>query len=382
MTEPSNTPPFTDIYPSMPDPPAETHNDRTTPPETEAQPDAPASSAIGSTARTTSQTTPRDTPRRIPIPWITSGMARLGKTAVPRGTNASLVLALVRHRVLSYHQIARLFFPGRTIQAVGRRVSRLGIAGWVSTWDRPVVAGGQPRFVVPSARAQRWAFRELLAQTRETVLGPLVHTMLPARPRSPLVLKHGITPPFFQHQKETNDLAIALARATGLPVLWSSSWERPLPVQADGIALPQPDAVFVVGDAGRARLVFLEHDRGMEPVAHFRRTKTAAYADLARRRELCQRLFGFPTFEVWISVLDARDQRPLRRVAALVSTAIAEQTTAFMRFTLGGWLNAFPDGPVFFPRGVRPELDEVKSTRHALEPITAGWGEKPAYPDT
>jgi hypothetical protein len=375
MLDPSTTSPFTDIYPPVPDTPAETQNVRATPPETEAHPEAVAGSADRSARRTVPRTVSRTASRtrRIPIRWLPSSEARLGPAAVPLGANRVFVLALVRHRLLSYEQIARLSFPGQAHQVIGRRVRRIASAGWLEKWDQPVVSGGQPRFVLPTAKAQRWAFHQFHADTHGTACAPLVRTMLPARPPSPLVLAPGVTPAFLQHQKETNDLAIAVAMFSGLPVLWSSTWERPLPVQAGGITLPQPDAVFLLGDPEHPRLVFLEHDRGMEPLAHFRATKTARYADLAARPELCERLFGVRDFEVWVSVLDARERRPLARLEALLKTAMTERMTDTMRFTLGGWLFAYAGGPVFFPRGVAPASDAVAASAHPLEPITAGW---------
>ena len=298
---------------------------------------------------------------------------------VPVGENRALVLAVSRHRLLSLEQAGCLVFPDRTLQAVGQRVGRLREAGWLRTWDQPVASGGRPRFVLPTARALRWACDEFRAGTRGTPAEALVATMLPARPPLPLSLEDGVTPPFFQHQKQTNDLAIAVATRSGLPLLWSSTWERPFPPKADGITLPQPDAVFLIDSAQGPRLVLLEHDRGMEPVPHFRATKTARYADLLARPDLCARLFGTNVVEVWVAVLDAREHRPLRRLEALRATASAEQMTSLMRFTLGGWLHAFPDRPVFFPRHCGPATENPAVAAHPLEPLAAGW-ENPTPP--
>lgn len=370
--------PFTDILPpeAVTDP--DTHYVRVFFEDGPARPEAVGTDGHGSSTRTPPRTMPRTLPRTLQI--LGDGPAngrhqgpRLGPDAVPRGRNRTLVLAVVRHRLLSLEQLARSLFPGQAHQVVGRRIGRLVASGWLTTWDQPVPLGGRPRFVLPSARAHRWAYHELRAATRGTPAERLVQTMLPARPPLPLTLEPGVTPPFFQHQKETNDLALAIWRRSGLAVRWSSTWERPFPLTADGITLPQPDAVFLVDTPAGPRLILLEHDRGMEPVRHFHATKASRYADLLARPELCQRLFGTATVEVWVSVLDARDRRPLRRLAQLLATAQRERVAEHMRFTLGGWLNAFPDRPVFFPRGTAPVSEDVAAAAHTLEPATAGW---------
>lgn len=340
----------------------------------EARPQAVGADGPGSPTRTH----PRTAPRTIPIlsdDGATHHHAapRLGPDAVPLGENRTLVFAVVRHRLLSLEQLARSVFTGQAHQVIGRRVRRLQRRGWLTTWDQPVALGGRPRYVLPTARAHRWAFHELRAATRGTPAEQLVQTMLPARPPLPLTLEPGVTPPFFQHQKETNDLALAIATRSGLTVAWSSTWERPFPVRPGGITLPQPDAAFLVETPRGPRVILLEHDRGMEPIQHFHRTKTERYADLLARPELCTRLFGTTELEIWVSVLDARERRPIHRLTQLLATAEREHVTALMRFTLGGWLNAFPYQGVFFPRGSAPLSEDVVASAHVLEPATAGW---------
>lgn len=383
MLDPRTPRPFTDILPpeAVTDP--DTHYVRVTFETAEAHPEAVSSPAEGSPTRTVPGTLIGTAPRTLPpkVREAATAASRLGPHATPIGTNRALVLGIARHRLLSLEQIGRLFFPGQASQVIGRRVRRLARAGWLRTWDQPVVSGGRPRFVLPTARAHRWAYHELRAATHGTPAATLVQTMLPARPPLPLTLEPGVTPPFFQHQRETNDLAISVATQTGLPLRWCSTWERPFPVAAGGITLPQPDAVFLVDLPSGPRLICLEHDRGMEPVRHFHRTKTERYADLLARPELCAQLFGTRTLEVWVSVLDARKRRPLQRLEALRRTASIERITEHMRFTLGGWLFAFAGGPVIFPRGVGPATDDVAAASHPLEPVTAGW-EIPTPPAT
>ncbi len=378
MSTPTPPRPFTDILPLEAVTDAATHYVRVSLDEDPAHPEAARQTADGSSTRTLPRTPPRTAPRTIPIlgrdstVHPTSG-PRFGPDAVPRRENRTLVLSVVRHRLLSLEQLAQSLFPGQAHQVIGRRVGRLVADGWLQTWDQPVQLGGRPRYVLPTARAVRFAYHALEADARGTAAEALLRTMRPARPPKPLALEPGVTPPFFQHQRETNDLALAIAHRSGLTVSWSSTWERPFPATADGITLPQPDAVFLVATASGPRAILLEHDRGMEPVRHFHATKTARYADLLARPELCARLFGAATLEIWVSVLDARERRPLRRLTQLLATAEREHLTSHMRFTLGGWLNAFPDRGVFFPRGSAPLTEDVAATSHPLEPLNAGW---------
>lgn len=364
---------FTDITPPVPGTRVEDQNVRVTPEPTEAPPDAtpperdlsPGRKALGKIPRKGEPVTAELSSMHAPP----TSDPRAHPNQSPRGENREVVLAVVRHRLLSLDQLRRSVFPNRTLQAVGQRVGRLRADGWLRTWDQPVASGGRPRFVLPSARAQRWAYHELLATARGTPAEALVRTMLPARPPPPLTLATGGTPPFFQHQKETNDLAIAVAMYAGGRLRWCSTWERPFPVQAGGITLPQPDAVFLFDLPTGPRLVLLEHDRGMEPVRHFQETKPARYADLLAQPELCLQLFGTRDLEIWVSVIDARERRPLRRLEALRRTTAVEHLTAHVRFTLAGWLRAFAGGSVFFPRGVGPTTEEVAASAHRLEPL-------------
>lgn len=373
--------PFTDILPPAAVTDPDTHDVRVSLEGAPAHPDPVSKTRDGSATRTL----PRIGPRTIPIRGRDSADARpqgprLGPDARPLGRNRTLVLAVVRHRFLSLEQLERSLFPGQAHQVIGRRVGRLVADGWLQTWDQPVPIGGRPRFVLPTARALRFAYHALEADARGTAAETLLRTMRPARPPKPLALEPGATPPFFQHQRETNDLALAVAHRSGLSVTWSSTWERPLPVEAGGITLPQPDAVFLIETPAGPLVILLEHDRGMEPVRHFHQTKTARYADLLARPELCAQLFGTRALEIWVSVLDARERRPLHRLTQLLATAEREHLASNMRFTLGGWLNAVPDKAVFFPRGSAPLSDNVAAAAHALEPASAGWEIHTAVP--
>ena len=253
-----------------------------------------------------------------------------------------LLVALVLLRFLSYAQIQRRFFPDSSIQAVGQRVKRLTMEGWVTTWDQPVRFGGKPRFVLPTKRALRWALGKITFDAYGSPLQRLVAFMSPQRPRRPLELDSGLVPPFFHHQRECNDLIVALETRGPTTVLWASTWDRPFPNSDDGLPMPQPDGVLVLGSTDDPRLVFLEHDRGMESLAHFRSAKVERYGELSVRPDLCEELLGFREFTVWVSVLDKRFRRPRERLEALSRLAVLGGTEQLMSFTLAGWLRDSP----------------------------------------
>ncbi|HMM36103.1 MAG TPA: replication-relaxation family protein, partial [Thermoanaerobaculia bacterium] len=171
-----------------------------------------------------------------------------------------------------------------------------------------------------------------------------------------------ITPPFLGHQRETATLLVRLAQAHG--ALWSSAWDRPLPPGTAPLPLPQPDGVLVLPGAAGPELVFLEHDRGMESPAHFTRAKADRYAELAVRPELCQRLFGFSTFRLAVTVANVRLHRlPLERLGLLARLLCASGVARESRLALAGWVNAWPAGTVW----CRADDPFVPKTRPAIE---------------
>ena len=185
--------------------------------------------------------------------------------------------------------------------------------------------------------------------------------MLRHADRRPLVLTPRVTPAFLTHQREVNDLLIAYGSIPNVRLHWATSFDRPLPLQVRGIALPQPDYVLVLDDA----LIFGEHDRGHESLAHFRRAKAERYAALAARSELVRELFGFERFLVWATVLDARAGAPLRRLASLAEVTRSAAASDVMAFALAGWAVSAPAAAIWFCDGAAPEtfhIGEAKSS--------------------
>ncbi|MEO8381154.1 MAG: replication-relaxation family protein [Acidobacteriota bacterium] len=274
-----------------------------------------------------------------------------------------VLLALGRCRILSFDQLRRSVFPHLSPQRVGQRLQALVADGWLDVWEDVSRIGGRPRYVLPTTRALVLAHNALQASSAGTPTECIAALLLRARTRRPLVLRPRVTPAFLAHQRECNDLLIAYARIPNARLLWSTTLDRPLPLHAAGIALPQPDYVLVLEQHGTPTLVFGEHDRGHESLAHFRRTKAERYAALAARPELVRTLFGFERFAVWVTVLDARAGAPLRRLETLVHIARDAAASDVMAFTLAGWAVASPAAAIWFCDGALPDTSHLGTAK-------------------
>jgi len=261
--------------------------------------------------------------------------------------------------VLSFGQLRRMVFPDLSAQRVGQRLARLAADGWLRIWEDVAVVGGRPRYAVPTRRALAIATAILRAESHGRPTERVLSAMLRAEVRRPLALLPRITPAFLAHQRECNELLVAYGHAPGIRVLLATSFDRPFALDRSAITLPQPDYVLVLEQAGRPALVFGEHDRGHESLAHFRRTKAERYAALAARPELVRALFGFESFAVWVTVLDTRTGAPLRRLATLAEIAHAAAASDVMAFTVAGWAAATPAAPIWFCNGAAPETNDL-----------------------
>jgi hypothetical protein len=292
-----------------------------------------------------------------------------------------VLLALGRCRILSFDQLRRAVFPDLSAQRVGQRLHALAANGWLHIWEDVSRIGGRPRYALPTQRSLAFALDALHAASIRHASARLASLMLRGRPRRPLVLHPRTTPAFLAHQRECNDLLLAYRRIPAAHLLWSTSFDRPFPLRERGVALPQPDYVMLLERGGAPALVFGEHDRGHESLAHFRRTKAERYAALAARPELTLELFGFERFMVWVTVLDARAGAPLRRVQTLARIAREAAASDVFAFTLAGWAVASPEAPIWFCDGAAPEAATVAEERmhpllrsvptHPLLPVSA-----------
>lgn len=267
----------------------------------------------------------------------------------PRGTGAAaalahrdraLVLAVARMRVLTYRQAGRLCFADRHPSIVTRRARALVRAGWLRRVRPRVDRGGAPSYLLPSARGLAASLDYFIAETEGTTLSVLVRRMVPTRPRKPFAL---IATTALPHQREVNELLVAYARTSGFRVLWASSWERPFGRGPDAALLPQPDYVLVIERAGRRLLVFGEHDRGHESLAHFRMAKAERYAPFALLPDAAAAAFGIADVEVWITVTDPVTRNPRRRLRHLADVLLAAGAGPITRLALAGAANAQPE---------------------------------------
>ncbi|MBK9372755.1 MAG: replication-relaxation family protein [Holophagales bacterium] len=273
------------------------------------------------------------------------------------------VLELItRLRLVPLVLVHDALFKDVSRQVVGRFVNRMVDRGWLQTWSEPTERGGNPTWIYATAAGRTAGLGLVLGAAEGTPFQQLVATMLPSARTRPLELAPRIAPAFLRHQRETATLLVRLAAAHG--AFWYSAWDRPLPQGGAPAQLPQPDGVLVLPGASGPELVFLEHDRGMESPAHFARAKAARYAELAVRPELCQRLLGFPTFRLAVTVENARLHRhPLERLG-LLSRLLREAGAAREAvLSLAGWANAWPGGAVW----CRAEDPFLPASRPAVE---------------
>lgn len=186
----------------------------------------------------------------------------------------------------------------------------------------------------------------------------LIERMVPRTGRRPLDLR--TAPKWFPHQREVNHLVTSILLARAPDILWASTWECPFPQQVGGVVMPQPDYVLVERGEISPVVVFGEHDRGNEPLARFVERKVALYSRLAG---VAEDVIGLPEFRVDVSVIDCQAHNPLARLRQLMGATHAYGAGDLFRFTLGGWLHAYPGEAVWFNR--TPDLDSVAWREHA-----------------
>lgn len=268
-----------------------------------------------------------------------------------------ILSTIVRLRLLTFSQIHRLLFPDRHPTLTRRRLRALRDAGWLAFRDAPRRNRRGVRFALPTQRALAAVLPHLGATTAVEPFGALVAAMLPRPNARPLTFADGTTPKWLPHQQEVNELVTRIATSTRA-IQWASSWDAPLP-SGGGIELPQPDYVLVETAQGGPRIVFGEHDRGSEPVERFIARKIALYTDLQHVPEVGRALWGDAPFVVHVSVIDVVRRRPMDRLRLLLEAASFSPYPDLFRFTLGGWLAAYPDAPIFFSALCEPAIDAL-----------------------
>lgn len=289
--------------------------------------------------------------------------------ATPRDRDATrltqrdreVISHLVRLRVLTYDQIHRLAFASADPSISRRRIRHLTRSGWLSTWEAPSLRGGHTRYAHPSARAIRAVLPKL---TPNAPWAPLIQRMVPRSHRQPLTLGER-APKWLAHQREVNHLVTSIATSSARRILWASSWDCPFPSRVGMFTMPQPDYVLIEEVDGAPQLVFGEHDRGHEPLDRFTARKLALYSALAEFPEVCKQQFGIAKFRVDVTVIDQVRQTPMTRLRSLLDAARSSMRPDIFRFTLGGWLYAYPDTPIWFDVSRPPVHDSAALRDHS-----------------
>jgi hypothetical protein len=280
--------------------------------------------------------------------------------------DVTIIRHLVLLRVLTYDQIHRLAFAPSDPSITRRRIRHLARSGWLSTWEAPSLRGGHARYAHPSASAIRACLPTLAA---DASWAPLIRRMVP-RSRRPLTLGD-TAPKWLAHQREVNHLVTSIVTSPERRILWASSWDCPFPSRVGMFTLPQPDSVLVEEVDGTPHLIFGEHDRGHEPIDRFIARKIALYSALAEFPEVCEQQFGIATFRVDVTVIDPLRRAPIARLRSLLDAAQSSIRPDIFRFTLGGWLYAYPNAPIWFDVTRPPDHDSAAWPDHMNPSISS-----------
>jgi hypothetical protein len=281
------------------------------------------------------------------------------------GANDRDVLAwVVLLRFASYRQLQALAGGDRHVSTLRKRIGDLIDRGFLIPWDRPGRGRRGQRYVLPSIATLRRMIPDLREATKHHMFAPLISEMLPQQ-RRPFELAKKDLKKWLPHQLEVNELVtrIRLARPS---VIFASTWEAPFPTTLDFVDAPQPDYVLVEEEHGAPTIVFGEHDRGTGTIATFIERKLDQYAALASFPDVCAKKLGVASFRVDVTIIDVEDQKPLRRLRAMIEAAEASTHPELFRFTLGGWLYAFTNENVWFSSGRVPGSDSLHWPDHRV----------------
>lgn len=274
-----------------------------------------------------------------------------------------LLRDVVRLRLLTYSQIHRLLFSSVDPSFARRRIRQLARAGWLATWEPASRTGGHVRYAHPTQRTLRYVLPTLEGSE---AWAKVIRLMLPRTKRRPLQLADASVPKWLPHQREANHLVASIATAPGRKILWASSWDSPFPPRLGMFIAPQPDYVIVEEVDGQQRLIFGEHDRSSEPVDRFIARKIALYSALAKFPEACELHFGARDFIVQITVIDPYRRAPIERMRELIAATRRHGGPDAFRFTLGGWLFAHPNDPIWFSSSRPPTSDSAAMRDHTV----------------
>jgi hypothetical protein len=303
---------------------------------------------------------PDRVPDRVPAPSTQPPhelLRSFGRLPGLTDRDSSIVVFAVLLRVVGYDQLRRLLFKGRDVAAIRHRARELEVSEWLHRWNAPVPFIGRIGHLHPAPRALQHVMQMALAASGEARWSRLIEQMIPRTGRRPLDL--GTAPKWLSHQREVNHLVTSTLIARAPDILWASTWDCPFPQKNRGVVMPQPDYVLVERAEHEPIVVFGEHDRGNEPLARFVERKVALYSKLAG---VAEDVIGVPRFRVDVSVIDVQSHNPIARLGQLRDATNAYGAADLFRFTLGGWLYAYPNEAIWFARA--PETQSVAWRNH------------------
>lgn len=241
-----------------------------------------------------------------------------------------IVYLTVLCRLVTYTQIARIFFRDGNPSGVRKAAYHLEQLGWAKRWNT-TSRSGRMGHLMPTRQATDIVLRTLRSKTGAQPWARAVSLMLPRASRGPLDLR-AQRPKWFAHQYEVNQLATAIILARR--PLWISTWDSPFPPSPDpGLSLPQPDYVSVEDTPAGTTVIFGEHDRASEPLDRFIERKLRTYARLSGR---AAEILGVGSFRVDVTVVDPIAQAPRRRLKELSDAAREFGVADLFRFNLAG----------------------------------------------
>jgi hypothetical protein len=164
--------------------------------------------------------------------------------------------------------------------------------------------------------------------------------------------------PTQDQQRHHRDATQLLLECDGHPeqdffMPFAASWQPAFPSDIRGVSLPEPAYVGVVNLDGHEVLIFGECDNTSQSPGAFRQ-KMERYAQLARRPDFVEQVFGYRDFHVWVTVADPAQRAPMVRMRELINISRQEGTSRVTSFTLLHWALADNTAPIWFMDGQMP----------------------------
>lgn len=164
--------------------------------------------------------------------------------------------------------------------------------------------------------------------------------------------------PALDQQRDHRDATRLLLECDGHPeqdffMPFAASWQPAFPSDIRGVSLPEPAYVGVVNLDGHEVLIFGECDSTSQSPGAFRQ-KMERYAQLARRPDFVEQVFGYRDFHVWVTVADPAQRAPMVRMRELIDIVRQEGVSHVTSCTLHHWTLRDITAPIWFMGGQKP----------------------------